>query len=207
MHHAAAGVTLAAGSVQSCPARVTSEGARRPPSLLVSVARELYHRWQTVIHELAKFGVVGAVAYVVDVGIYNLLHVGMSTGPITAKTLSTVVAATVAYVGNRHWSFKHRARTGTGREYGIFIVLSAIGLGIALAFLGFGYYVLNQRSALASNVWGNLVGTGLATIFRFWAYKRYVFLHPDHPKVASLQASTTERVAMADSEHAADARR
>jgi len=169
----------------------------------VSAARELYHRWQTVIHEVAKFGVVGAVAYVVDVGLYNVLHIGLGTGPITAKTLSTIVAATVAYFGNRHWSFAHRARTGTGREYAIFIVLSAIGLAIALAFLGFGYYVLDQRSALASNIWGNLVGTGLATIFRFWAYKRYVFLSPEHPKVAGLHASAAEQTALIDSETAA----
>lgn len=168
----------------------------------MSAARQLYTQWRTLIHEIAKFGVVGAGAYVVDVGLYNVFHVAVGIGPISAKTLSTIVAATVAYFGNRHWSFRHRARTGTGREYLIFIVLSAIGLAIALAFLGFGYYVLDQRSPLASNIWGNVIGTGLATIFRFWAYKRFVFLHPEDPKVATLQASATERAAL-DSERVA----
>lgn len=179
--------------------------ARREPAMSMarSMAREFYSRWRTVIHELAKFGIVGAVAYVVDVGIYNWLHVGFGVGPITSKTVSTIVAATVAYFGNRQWSFRHRARTGVRREYTIFIVLSAIGLGIALAFLGFGYYVLDQRSALASNIWGNIIGTGLATVFRFWAYKRFVFLSPQDPKVAHLQGSATERVALSESETAA----
>lgn len=151
----------------------------------MSVIRGLYDRWRHLVHEVAKFGVVGAVAYIVDVGIFNLLST-KGTGPLTAKTVSTIVAATVAYFGNRHWSFTHRARTGLRREYTIFIVLSAIGLGIALACLGFGYYVLGQHSHLAKNFWGNIVGTGLGTIFRFWAYKKFVFLAPDHPKALSI---------------------
>jgi hypothetical protein len=34
-------------------------------------------------------------------------------------------------------------------------------------------------------VFGNVIGTGLGTVFRFWAYKKWVFLHPDHPSVSS----------------------
>jgi putative flippase GtrA len=151
----------------------------------VNLMRGLYDRWRHLVHEIAKFGVVGAVAYLVDVGIFNLLG-AKGVGPLSAKTISTIVAATVAYFGNRHWSFTHRARTGLRREYTIFIVLSAIGLGIALACLGFGYYVLGQQSHLAKNFWGNVVGTGLGTIFRFWAYKKFVFLAPDHPKALSI---------------------
>ena len=147
----------------------------------MSALRGLYGRWQHLVHELAKFGVIGAIAYGIDVVIFNLLsHSG--SGPLTAKTISTIVAATFAYFGNRHWSFTHRARTGLRREYFIFIVVSAGGLAIALACLGFGYYVLDQTSPLARNFWGNIVGTGLGTIFRFWAYKKFVFLHPDDPK-------------------------
>jgi putative flippase GtrA len=149
----------------------------------VQLIRQAYHRWQVLVHELAKFGIVGAVCYAIDFGLYNVCHVLLDLGPLTSKVISTVVAATCAYVGNRHWSFRHRARSGVGREYTLFFVLNAIGLAIALACLGFGYYVLDQRSALASNIWGNLVGTGLGTIFRFWAYKKWVFLHPEDPKV------------------------
>jgi putative flippase GtrA len=154
-----------------------------------------YHRWQTLVHELAKFGIVGIVCYAIDAGLYNLCHIAFDLGPLTSKVISTVVAATCAYVGNRHWSFRHRARSGVRREYTLFIVLNAIGLAIALAALGFGYYVLDQRSALASNIWGNVVGTGLGTVFRFWAYKKWVFLHPEDPKArVNSSAVVTERL-------------
>lgn len=163
----------------------------------MSVIRQIYLRWQILVHELAKFGIVGAFCYVIDFALFNVMHQTAGLGPLTAKTISTVVAATCAYIGNRHWSFTHRARTGLRREYSLFIVLNTIGLVIALACLGFARYVLDMKGVLALNVAGNVVGTGLGTVFRFWAYKRYVFLHPDHPKAVTkipAQATEEERV-------------
>lgn len=137
----------------------------------------LRERFDVVVRELAKFGVVGVIAYVIDVGVYNLLHVGAHVGPLSSKVVSTVVAATVAFVGNRNWSFRHRERTrSVHHEYLLFFALNVVGLAIALASLGFGYYVLDMRSTLASNIWGNLIGTGLGTLFRFWSYRRFVWV-------------------------------
>ncbi|MCK9902714.1 polysaccharide synthesis protein GtrA [Parafrankia colletiae] len=141
---------------------------------------------QVLIHEVGKFGVVGAICYAIDFAVSNLCHTLLGMGPLSAKTVSTVIAATCAYVGNRQWSFNHRARTGIRREYTLFVILNAIGLVIALACLGFAKYVLHLEGVLAFNLFGNVLGTGLGTIFRFWTYKKYVFLHPDHPKVAVL---------------------
>jgi putative flippase GtrA len=81
----------------------------------------------------------------------------------------------VTYVGNRHWSFKHRAGDGGTREYVTFGVLTVIGLLITLAFVGIGHYVIRLQGALAFNLFANVLGTGAATVFRFWAYRRYVF--------------------------------
>ena len=41
--------------------------------------------------------------------------------------------------------------------------------------LGFGFYVLELRSALAQNIAANGFGLVLATAFRFWSYRRFVF--------------------------------
>lgn len=148
-------------------------------------------RLQLLIREVGKFGVVGAVAYVVDFIVSNVCHVQFGMDQLLAKTVSTVVAATVAYVGNRKWSFTHRARSGVRREYTIFFILNVIGLGIALGCLGFGEYVLHLKGAIAFNVFGNILGTGLGTVFRFWAYKRWVFLHPDHPRAVNAPGTPT----------------
>ena len=152
----------------------------------VTVTTALRQRFDVVAREAAKFGVVGAVCYVIDVGIYNLLHLGLGVGPLSSKVASTVVAATAAFLGNRHWSFRHRERTrAVHREYLVFFGLNAIGLVLALLCLGFGYYVLDQRSVLASNVWGNVIGTGLGTLFRFWSYRRFVWMQPAEVEAAA----------------------
>ena len=149
-------------------------------SVAVARLKHLYATFEALIHEVAKFGIVGAFNYVVDVGLFNLLLTqGLHHKPLTAKAISTVVAATSSYFMNRHWTWRHRARRGLVREYGTFILLSAIALMITLACLAFGEYVLNQHSLLARNIWGNVVGVGAAMIWRFWSFKRWVFLEQE----------------------------
>jgi putative flippase GtrA len=156
-------------------------------------AERLYFTFRHVIHEIAKFGIVGAVNYVLDVAVFNALVVGpLHNKPITSKAISTIIAATSSYFMNRHWTWRHRARTGVGREYGLFLVLSAVALGITLGALAFGEYALGETSLLARNIWGNIIGVGLATVFRFWSFKRWVFIAPPEDEEERVHAAIAE---------------
>jgi putative flippase GtrA len=148
-------------------------------------------------HEVAKFGVVGCVAFAVDIGVFNLLRYHGGEGvlyekPITAKVVSTVVATLVAYLGNRFWTFRDRERVGYAREYLLFFLLNAVGLLISVGCLWLSHYVLDLRSPLADNVSANVVGLGLGTLFRFWAYRRWVF--PEMPDDDELTAELRQPV-------------
>ncbi|GLY27854.1 GtrA family protein [Kineosporia sp. NBRC 101731] len=132
--------------------------------------------------EVAKFGAVGGVAFIVDTGVFNLLlhsaageALGLSHKPLTAKTISVLVATLVAWLGNRYWTFRHRRRASRRREFVLFLVMNGAGLAIALACLGFSRYVLGLESPLADNISGNVIGLVLGTLFRFWAYRTFVF--------------------------------
>lgn len=143
----------------------------------------LVGRFQHLIRELGKFGVVGAVAYVVDASLYNALLIGLHWETLTAKTAATAVAATVAFIGNRFWTWRHRERSGLAREYGLYFFFNAVGLGIGLACLAISHYGLGQiwpvfQTGLADNVSSLGAGMVLGTIFRFWSYRRFVFLAP-----------------------------
>ena len=159
----------------------------------MSLVRSVYDRFQVLIHEVAKFGLVGAFNAVLDIALFNWLHFRVGIGPMTSKALSTTVAATSSYFMNRHWSFAHRARTGIRREYVLFIVLSAVGLAIAEGCIAVAHYALGLRSVLALNIAGNGVGLVLGTLWRFWSFKRWVFLpnDPDLPTAAEAAISTT----------------
>ena len=93
-----------------------------------------YYRLGHLVRELMKFGVVGGVAFVIDVGLFNLL-LHLTDKPLTSKTLSTIVATTVSYAGNRHWTFRRRSRSSVRREYLLFFLLNGVGLAIALTCL------------------------------------------------------------------------
>ena len=152
--------------------------------------------------EVMKFGAVGGVAFVVDTGVFNLLlhtavgeSVGLDHKPLTAKTVSVLVATVVAWVGNRYWTFRHRRRASPRREFVLFAVMNAAGLAISLACLGFSRYILDLDSPLADNISGNVIGLGLGTLFRFWAYRRFVFTHDHLGRLDPVPPGTPEAIA------------
>ncbi len=130
--------------------------------------------------ELGKFGLVGLVAYLIDLTIFNLLRFAGGEGPLfdkplTAKAISVLAATTFAYFGNRHWTFRDRTRSTFRREYTLFFIFNAVGMTISLSCLWISHYVLGFDSALADNISANVIGLVLGTIFRFWGYHNWVF--------------------------------
>ena len=132
-------------------------------------------RFTELIPELAKFGVVGLIGAVIDLGGAAYLHVDMGIGPLVAKALSITAATVVTYLGSRFWTFRHRVNQALLREGILFLVLNVVGLVIAEAVIAFTTYGLGDKSALAYNA-ASVVGTGLGTIFRYFSYKKWVFL-------------------------------
>jgi putative flippase GtrA len=135
----------------------------------------LYRRFSGLVHELAKFGSIGAVAFVITLIFINLFHVVLGVGPLISTGLANVIATIFAYFANRHWTFKERENSGLRREFGLFFILNAIGIAITEVFVGFNYYVLHDHGKVSYNI-ANILGTGVATLFRYWSYKRWVFL-------------------------------
>jgi putative flippase GtrA len=128
-----------------------------------------------LIHELAKFGIVGGIAFLVTEVGTNLLHFQVGLGPITSNVIATIVATCVSYAGNRYWTFRHRVgMDNLAGEYSLFFVLNAIGLAIQLACIGFTYYILGLTDKFSYNV-ALFLGIALGTLFRFWSYRKWVW--------------------------------
>ena len=136
---------------------------------------DLYERVRHLVPELAKFGVVGGIGAVIDLGGAAVLQ--YHVGPLKAKAISITAATLVTYLGSRFWTFRHRENQAVHREAVLFIVLNVIGLVIAEIVIAITTYGLDLRGALAYNA-ASVAGTGLGTIFRFYAYRKWVFLAP-----------------------------
>ena len=159
----------------------------------MDLLRDLYARFRVLIHEVAKFGLVGIIAFVITLGGANVLHYGAGLGPLTSVTIATVVATVFAFFGNKLWAFRHRKGSNLGRESVLFFVFNGIGLLIQLAFVAVATHGLGLNDKFSYNV-ANIIGIGVATIFRLYCYRRWVFLVADDaPLPEQLEPETSGR--------------
>ena len=146
--------------------------------------------------QFVRFGVVGLVGVVVDVGIFNLLRLTVLApgliheGPVIAKVISTSIAIVTNWIGNRYWTFGSMRRSHVLREGLEFALVSVGGMGIALLCLWVSHYLLGFTSALADNIATNVVGLALGTAFRFTFYRIWVF----RPELEAKAAGEAESV-------------
>jgi putative flippase GtrA len=150
---------------------------------------------------MTKFGIVGLIGFVADVGTFNLLRYAGGKGPLyelplTAKVISTALGIIVAWLGHRFWTFSENRRTTIRREFVVFAGVYLIGLGITLATLAISHYVLDMRTAFADNLSGNVVGLGLAMAFRYWAMHKHVFTSVGHRTESEAPPGTAARPAV-----------
>jgi putative flippase GtrA len=137
--------------------------------------------------EMAQFLTVGGVAFIVDMGLFNLLVFGpgqlLGDRPTTAKIVTALVATLVSWVGNRHWTFSERRSRPRGHELVIYAAINGAALLIAPAVLYVTTYWIGATSQLAANV-ASVVGIGIGTVLRYTGYKLWVFPAPPAPSPA-----------------------
>jgi putative flippase GtrA len=164
---------------------------RERVDLPVTVLRALYVRFRQIIHEFAKFGIIGVIGLAITNLGYALLH-SHGVGPVTSTTIATIAATIVAYIGNRYWSFRHRERTNIPREGLIFFVLNGIGLLIQDAVVAFNSYALHlEHHKLAEFIALN-TGIAIATVFRFWSYRKFVWAAPGDAATAAVAVTPAD---------------
>jgi putative flippase GtrA len=144
----------------------------------------LYSRVRTLLPEILKFLVVGGLGTVIDLGGAALLHSKYHFEPLAAKAVSVTLATLFTYLGSRFWTFRERENQSVRREAVLFFVLNVVGLLIAEAVIGLVTYVMGLRGPLEYNA-ASFIGTGLGTIFRFYAYRKWVFLDPEAASAAT----------------------
>jgi putative flippase GtrA len=140
-------------------------------------AAGLYSRYRHLVPELLKFCAVGGFGAVIDLGGAAVLHGKFHVEALEAKAISTIIAMALTYLGSRFWTFKHRENQALGREVAIFVVLNVIGLLVAETVIAFVTYAVGLHSQLEYNA-ASVIGTGFGTVFRYFAYRQWVFTAP-----------------------------
>ncbi|GGP01045.1 GtrA family protein [Wenjunlia tyrosinilytica] len=154
-------------------------------SVLASLALRTGEAIRGIWREVTKFGIVGALAFVVDNGGYNLLVFGlpgagggpMRSAPVRASVAAAAAAMIFSWAGNRYWTYRHQHREKLTQELALFTFVNVVGLVITAGTVYVSRHAAGLDSVLSDNV-ARIFGWGVATLFRFFAYRRYVFVAP-----------------------------
>lgn len=143
--------------------------------VLTAIAERIRGLASLFWREVAKFGAVGGVAFIIDNGLYwHLINGPMDDSVVKARFVSASVATVFAWVANRYWTFRHRRQPNAARELLMFIFINVIGMGIAAGCVWIVHYPFGVTDTTYLFVAG-IIGTVLATFVRFIAYRFWVF--------------------------------
>lgn len=148
----------------------------------------LRRRIDLLVREVAKFGAVGGAGLLVNLAVFNLVRHTTDLQVVRASVIATVVAIVFNYVGFRYFTYRDRDKSGRTKELSLFLLFSAVGLVIENGVLYTATYGFGWDSPLQSNIF-KFLGIGVATLFRFWSYRTWVFRAlPAREAVASAES-------------------
>ncbi len=133
---------------------------------------------------MIRFALVGGTTFLIDNGVWYLLKLTVLTDKVvTAKVIGVLVAIIASYVLSREWSFHTRGGRERHHEAALFFLVSGVGVAINIAPLWLSRHLFGLQSPvvsvmteeIADFVSGSIIGMLLATGFKFWAMRRWVF--------------------------------
>jgi len=136
--------------------------------------RGLRRQVQRFGREIVKFGAVGGAGLLVNLLVFNLMRHTTDLQVVRASVIATIVAIAFNYVGFRYFAYRDRDKRGRTKELTLFLLFSAAGLVIENGVLYVATYGFGWDSPLQSNIF-KFLGIGIATLFRFWSYRTWVF--------------------------------
>ncbi len=119
--------------------------------------------------KFVKFSIVGSSGVIIDFALTYLCKEKLKINKYISNSIGFIVAATSNYILNRIWTFGSE-NPEIATEYGKFIMVSVVGLGIN----NFVLWLLHGKGKLNFYV-SKFVSVGIATIWNFFANYTFTF--------------------------------
>ena len=138
-----------------------------------------------LIEQFMKFGVVGAIAFVIDYGLLALLTELFGINYLVSATISFTVSVIFNYVASMRYVFSHKQDMSRRREFIIFVVLSVIGLLINNLCMWAGVEIFGVHYLIVK-----IVATAIVMVWNF--VTRKIFLDGGETPPGSLSRHEEE---------------
>jgi putative flippase GtrA len=121
-------------------------------------------------HRILKFLVVGAMAFLVDLGALSAFALLFSMDPTLSKAFAFALSVLASFVGNYYWTYRDSRSKPIARQLVEFSCVSIVGLGINLAVFHAVYtVVLGLWGGFRALYAGEFVAVGASLIWNFFA--------------------------------------
>lgn len=124
---------------------------------------------QKLLAQIAKFGVVGVIAFVIDYGLLALLTEAFGVNYLVSATISFTASVVFNYVASMRYVFTHKEGMSRRREFIIFVVLSVIGLIINNACMWAGVELLRIHYLITK-----IGATAIVMVWNFVTRKKFL---------------------------------
>ncbi len=133
-----------------------------------------------ILWQAAKFGLVGILNTLVDLGILNFLLWATDTtaglGFSIFKGMSFTVAVVNSYFWNKFWTFKKKETASASKEFTQFFVVALIGFGINVGVASLVVNVIGPQFGLSEEIWANFGAMTAAFAGMAWNFLGYKFI-------------------------------
>ena len=119
--------------------------------------------------QFMKFAVVGIISFAVDWLLLIVLVEGLGADYLLSTTISFVASVVLNYALSMRYVFDHRDDMSRKREFTIFAILSAIGLGLNDLFMFVGVTMLNIAYQAMK-----VIATFCVTWYNFFSRRKFL---------------------------------
>lgn len=135
-----------------------------------------------LINQIMKFGIVGALAFVIDYGVYTILANGLQINYLISNIFGFILSLIFNYIMSMKFVFERKENADKRKEFVTFAILSVIGLGInELIIYGCvdGIYLnsaaLQEQFGLGlAKQAGKIIATGIVMVYNFISRKIFI---------------------------------
>ena len=128
-----------------------------------------------LIAQIIKFGLVGVICFIIDFGLYNVLNF-IGVHYLISGAVGFIVSVVANYILSFKFVFERKEDLDRRAEFIIFVVLSAIGLGVNELFIWLSMDVVYAKSELLQSLMGENLAKAVGKIFATGVVMVYNFV-------------------------------